>query len=75
MTWGRKVATVHILLQKSLKKADGAGDELRLRNHRARKPEAEGLLAWGTGLETMSAKQLMTAGFVSELRKSVLYFT
>lgn len=62
-------------IAEELKKADGAGDELRLHNHRARKPEAERLLAWGTGLETVSAKQLVTAGFVSELRKSVLYFT
>lgn len=51
-----------------LQKADGAGDELGLCNHRAGKPAAERLLVWGTCCETVSVRQPMTAGFVPKPR-------
>lgn len=64
MTWGRKGTAVHTAIAGELQKADGAGDELGLCNHRAGKPAAERLLVWGTCCETVSVRQPVTAGFV-----------
>lgn len=51
-------------IAEELQKADGAGDEPGLCNHKAKKPKAERLLVWGTCLETVSVKRPKTAGFV-----------
>lgn len=64
---GKKRGRSPHAIAEELQKADGAGDDLGLCNHRKENLQQR-LLVWGTCCETVSVRQPVTAGFVPKPR-------